>query len=253
MLRICLILAIVAGIGAGAVEMIFVKNKMVETMDQRDQEKKDKETAQSDATKTHKELTTTKDVLKKTQEELATTQTEFKNRTARADELDKQKITLTARLNDVMSNLDSAQADLNKWTALNVTPNQVIALQDNYKRLLVTKEVVESTNKFLLQKTKELQAKIDYYMGEGHIPELPQGLKAEILAVDPKYQFVVLNKGMNDGVVARAQLLVSRNGKLVGKVSVASVDADHCVADIMPEWKHGEIMEHDQAIGATLN
>jgi len=58
---------------------------------------------------------------------------------------------------------------------------------------------------------------------------------------------------MNDGVVARAQLLVSRNGKLVGKVSVASVDADHCVAENHARMETREIMEHDQAIGATLN
>jgi hypothetical protein len=253
MLRICLILAIIAGLGAGAVEMIYVKQKMIETMNVRDQEKADKEKAQEDARKTHKELKTTQETLKTTEDNLASTETSLKNMTSARDELDKQKITMTTKLVNLQSNFDSAEADLIKWNTLNVTPEQVVDLQDRHRKLIVAKEVVESTNQFLFRKTKELQAKIDYFLGEGHIPELPLGLKAEVLSVDPKYQFIVLNKGINDGVVARGEMLVCRNGKLLGKVTINSVYPSYSVANIMPEWKQGEIMEHDQAITASNN
>jgi hypothetical protein len=45
-------------------------------------------------------------------------------------------------------------------------------------------------------------------------------------------------------------LLVNRNGKLVAKVKVRSVQKDRAVANVMPGWQLGEVMEGDQVTPA---
>jgi hypothetical protein len=63
--------------------------------------------------------------------------------------------------------------------------------------------------------------------------------------VDPKWEFVVLDIGDDQGVLQQGQLLVSRDGKLVAKVIVTRTDKDRSVANVMPGWKLGEIFEGD--------
>lgn len=70
------------------------------------------------------------------------------------------------------------------------------------------------------------------------------------MAVDPKWDFVVLNVGEDQGVLQNGELLVSRDGKLVAKVIVRSVQKDRCIANMVPGWKLGDIYEGDVAIPA---
>lgn len=249
MLRISLIIALIAGLAAGTVGMVYVKQKMVATMDDRDLQKKDKETAQAGLKKTSAELKVTSEKLKKTEENLASTEAELKTVTARADELDKQKTELTATLERTRADRDTAQQELMKWEIVNLKPEQVKALIENHKKLIVERDTYVKELKMMNQKNSELQAKIDYYLGgQDKVPELPSGLSGKIVAVDPKFQFVVLNIGGNQGVLARGQMLVNRNGKLMGKISIATVEPTHCVANIMPEWQQGELLEGDVVI-----
>jgi hypothetical protein len=41
-------------------------------------------------------------------------------------------------------------------------------------------------------------------------------------------------------------MMVSREGRLVGKVKISTVQADRSVANILPGWQLGDIMEGDQ-------
>ena len=70
----------------------------------------------------------------------------------------------------------------------------------------------------------------------------------KIVAVDPRYDFVVLDVGGNQGVVENGRLLVNRDGKLVAKVRVTKVEPNRSIANIMPDWKQAEIMEGDQVL-----
>jgi hypothetical protein len=49
-------------------------------------------------------------------------------------------------------------------------------------------------------------------------------------------------------VLPYAKLLVNRDGKLIGKVQITSVDKNRSVANILPEWKQDEVMEGDQVL-----
>jgi len=57
---------------------------------------------------------------------------------------------------------------------------------------------------------------------------------------------VVLDVGEDQGVISDGELLVSRQGKLVAKVVVRSVQKDRCIANLVPGWKLGEVIEGDE-------
>ncbi len=253
MLRICLIIAIVAGLAGGTVSVLQVRQKMIETMNQRDQEKKDKEIAQADAKKTHAELTATQGKLKSTEIKLASTEAELKTVTAKADELDKQKTELTAQLEKTKADRDTALQQLMRWDLLGMTVDQIKQLAIDKKQMTVERDAIAKENKILIQKRNELQAKIDYFFGPDGVPSLPVGLKGKILAVDPKFQFVVLDIGGEQGVIERGEMLVNRNGKMIGKLRIATVDKARCIANILPGWKQAELMEGDQVITTSSN
>ena len=69
-----------------------------------------------------------------------------------------------------------------------------------------------------------------------------------VVAVDPKWNFVVLDIGQKQFMLEGGILMVHRNSQLVGKVRIREVLPDRCVATVMPGWKLGEIEEGDQVI-----
>ena len=79
---------------------------------------------------------------------------------------------------------------------------------------------------------------------------LPADLKGKVVEVDPKWEFVVLNIGEDQGVLEEGELLISRDSKLVAKVIVRTVYKKSCIANIVPDWKLGEVFEGDMATPA---
>ncbi len=59
------------------------------------------------------------------------------------------------------------------------------------------------------------------------------GLQGRVLAVNPAWNFVVLNLGDKNGVVSNAELLVKRGSQFIGKVRVTSVEPSTSIADIV--------------------
>ena len=77
---------------------------------------------------------------------------------------------------------------------------------------------------------------------------MPAGLKGTVLAVDPKYNFVVLDIGEDKGALERGEMLVNHSGRLVAKVRISSVEKNRCIANIMPGWGNADVMEGDQVL-----
>jgi hypothetical protein len=63
--------------------------------------------------------------------------------------------------------------------------------------------------------------------------KMRDGLEGRILAVNPAWNFVVLNLGEKQGVANNAELLVKRGRQLVGKVRITSVEPSSSIADIV--------------------
>jgi len=106
-------------------------------------------------------------------------------------------------------------------------------------------DALKGENKVLGLKMNQTQSELDLLTGKKTKVDLPPALKGKIIAVDPKYEFVVLDIGLDDGVLARGEMLVNRSGKLVAKVRILTADPHRSVANVLPDWKQGEIMEGD--------
>jgi len=63
--------------------------------------------------------------------------------------------------------------------------------------------------------------------------KMRDGVEGRVLAVNPAWNFVVLNLGDKQGVVNNAELLVKRGRQLVGKVRITSVEPSTSIADIV--------------------
>jgi len=61
-----------------------------------------------------------------------------------------------------------------------------------------------------------------------------RGLTATILAVNPQWEYVVLDKGADANISTEAEAYVHRDKKYVGKLQVVRVEDDMAVAEIVP-------------------
>ncbi len=247
MLRICLAIAIVAGLAAGGFAFFRVQEVMKQTMQERDTEKAAKVAEIAAHNKTKKELAETKKTLKSTQEELASTQKELKTQIAKVGELEKNNQNLTTHLDRTKAERDTAQQTLEQWRILQISPSQVRELQANYKSALATIKTFTAENKILNGKIVELNNELLQYRDPNAIVHLPP-MTGHILAVDPKYDFVVVDLGSDKGLLKRGELLVNRGGRLVAKVKVADVKDHRAIANVMPGWTQAQVMEGDEVL-----
>jgi hypothetical protein len=245
--RICLIVAIIAGLAAGAITFFQVQDIIVTTRAARDDwAKKDKQEI-VDHTKTKKTLKDTAAKLDTTEKELAQTKSDLDGANAKVANLTKDNETLTAKLEKTTADRDAAQQELARWSGLpdpalirgiiadlEKSKKEIAALTGENK--LLASQVVEWTNRWY-----------SFFHGEEDVP-LPDGLRGKVLAVDPKFNFVVLNIGENQGAKERGVMMVDRDGKLLGKVRIKSVTKDRCVANLLPNWQRGEIIEGDEVL-----
>lgn len=59
------------------------------------------------------------------------------------------------------------------------------------------------------------------------------GVRGTVLAVNQAYNFVVLNLGGHQGVEPNAEMLVLRDGTLIGKIRISSVEPATAIGDII--------------------
>lgn len=248
LIRISLIIAIVASLAAVGIGVVKVKEKIVTTMNERDQNAKERDAERAAKIKVQGELKTTKADLESTKNTLAKTKKNLEETTARAEQLDKDKADLTTALADARNARDAAQQQLIQWNLIGVPPEQVKKALADLKTITKERDVIASENKTLLRERNRLQAKVDELIGPNQDPILPIGLKGKIIAVDPKYDFVVLDIGGNEGVLERGVMLVNRGGKLVAKVRITSVRPERSIANVLPEWRLADVFEGDQVL-----
>lgn len=248
MLRISLIIAIVAGLAAAGLNFYQVRNVIVTTMAERDSEKSAKEQEQRAHQSTKRTLAETEENLASTKQKLATTEDNLKKTSTKLAATEARAAELDTKLAATTQQRNEAQQKLSQWEILNITPDQVRGVLADLKNSKEQIEVMTEENRVLARKNLELANRIAYLVGDNRPVELPEGLKGRVIAVDPKYDFVVLDIGKDKGVLERGEMLINRNGKLVGKIRIASVQENQSVANILPDWKEDEVMEGDQVL-----
>jgi hypothetical protein len=247
LLRICLIITIVAGLGAAYLGFFPVKDIITTTREARDDFNNKWKDETALYLKTDKALKKTTADLASTTAKLTETQGELDAANTKNTDLTAQNSDLTDKLAKMTTRADTAEQTLEKWNQL-PPPEQIKSIIAELAQTKKERDGVVAENKILVASRKELQNQIYNLIGSDATVLLPEGLKGRVLAVDPKYDFVVLDIGDDQGVKERGEMMVNRQGKLIGKVRITRVEKDRSVATILSNWKRGQVMEGDQVI-----
>lgn len=251
LLRICLIVAILAGLAAGGLNFVKVKEKIVQLQTDLKAQTERAEKAEKERDDTKRELTKTKTELTQTQATLKATTEERDKAVAEATAQSNRANKLNDDLNKTRSERDEAQQELTAYKVTGMTPQQVANANKQIKDLSNNLTGSQEENRLLGQKIRKVENELAIYKDPLHIVPLPATLQGKVLVSDPKWQFVVLNVGEDQGVLPGGEVLINRGGKLVAKVKISSVQKDRSVANVIPGWQLGEIFEGDAAIPAN--
>ena len=247
MIRISLIVAIVVGLAIAALNFAKVQNDIKALVGDRDHEKTLKEQTIAKLNATNKVLVATQKELNSTKETLATTTKERDDAVAQVDDLTKKNGVLTDSLKKTQGERDSARDELAAWKALGIPIENIKATLASLKTVTENRDALAAENKLLNRKIIAQKAELDNLRDpDGPGPDMTPGLRGKVLVADPKFNFVVLNIGAKQEVVPFGRFLVSRNGHLVAKLKVQSVQPDRSIANVMPGWNISEIQEGDE-------
>jgi hypothetical protein len=172
---------------------------------------------------------------------------------AKAQEQQTRADRAAAELTTVTGERNVAQQELSQWRLFEMTPEQIRNNLSRLRQVERERDTLVADNQALNRRRTDLQRRLDRYEGSRDVEiELPVAAKGNVVAVDPKYDFVILSIGSDQGLVPNARLLVNRDGKLIGQVKVTSVQPGRAIANVLPEWKQDEIMEGDQVIPSKV-
>ncbi len=196
--------------------------------------------ATSDLKKSQAELKTVADSLTTAKAEATQAASQA---TAAQGELDKAKnevADLTRQKSEAQTALDQAKADLQAKTdelaAAKTTPGTTPEAASPSAELQAQLAEKEALIANLQGKLDSAQAAVTEFRkkdDDRRFLQLQKGLEGRILAVNPAWNFVVLNLGDKNGVLNNAELLVKRGRQLVGKVRITSVEPSTSIADIV--------------------
>jgi hypothetical protein len=246
--RIALGLAIAVGCGAFVLAHMKVAPKIAGLEEEKTQ-LNDSLTKSRDAeTKAKKGEREAKTALEGATKELDTTKANLETSTAKLTEQAARAAKLEADLNKTTQERNDAQSALASWKALGIPVDQIKTMQVDLRQSKSQVAALEVEKQTLLFNNRKLTNELARFIDPNNIPDLPPGLKGKVVAVDPKWNFVVLDIGGSQGVLENAEMLVNRNGKLVAKVRITSVRPNSSVANILPAWAQADVMEGDQVI-----
>ena len=191
-------------------------------------------TAEEDAETLRGELTETKDNLNGAMQFGAMQK-------ARGDELD-------AELTSAKANLIEAQRDIQAWEGLGVTRQFVITMKERLNEANNEIQAINAEKEVMIRQLDQIKYELSRFVGPTQKVVMRDGIEGSILAVDPEWGFVVLNVGEQDGVRENGELMISRGGKLVGKVQISSVETDRSIANVMPGWLQTDIQVGDEVL-----
>jgi len=239
-IRIALILSLLAGLSAVVLNLTRLKEKITNL-----QSNLAIQTAARLAGENA--LATTTATLRSTQSTLESVKAEREIAVATAILQAKRADGLRNELNTAVKERDDAQAYLARYRATDMEPEQVLAAGKEIKRLETELAAAQLENKSLVAKVERME---ELFPEGPSLRYLPSGFKAKVVAVDPRWHFVVLDAGEAQGTFEHAEVLLARQGKLLGKAVVKRVERDRCVANLLPGWELGAVAEGDLVISA---
>jgi len=241
------ILTAVAGIGMVGVTQFVVRPHIQRIADGREVSKRNWEQQVARANKLAGDLKETETKLAGAKQSLDEAGSQLAAASAMADRQKGHADTLEKDLDATRRELNETQQELAAWRTISSPVETLSKVIESEKRLREKNAVLQEELRGLQAENRRLGNLVIMSTFSDEAPPMP-GVQGSILAVDPKWNFVVLDVGEKAGAKQRGVFLVSRRGKLIGKVRVATVQADRCIANAMPGWQFGELMEGDQVV-----
>ncbi len=208
--------------------------------------------------KTRTELGTTKSSLdkktadlKKTTEDLTAANKTIDGQkeaigslTAERDDAKKKADDATGQMADrekQISDLKGQIADLNSKIGGGPSDGNVAEKLTAMQAQLKSAETAAAEKQQLLDdmtnKMKANQGQLDTAQGELKRYKFgiaQHGFSGRVEAVNPGWNFVVINVGDRQGATVNAQLVIVRNGQNIGKVRITAVEPTTSIADVIP-------------------
>jgi len=247
LMRILLVVAVVAGLGAGFAGIKFkelktdLQTKLKSTEDDRDKlninlssETKAKQAAENESKVKAIKLAEANSEIEKTKGKIATQRSKITEVESKLSQTSKE-------LTDKQAQIDSIIQVLPKGIEPNQIGDKLKELQESFATLDQEKKVLGQQLTRLTMEKEKLEK--DAAMRKEGV--MPDGLTGRVLQINPEWNFVVLSIGSKQGVVPNAAMMVHRDGKLIGKIKVTSAEPTISIADIMPDWKQAELQEGD--------
>lgn len=213
----------------------------------------------ADLLKTRDTLSATEAKLRQTKKDLELRTEELAAANLKIEEKDKEIATLKGMNDDLKKAKDDLTAQLEAKT------KEVEALNEQLKKLLTTPEggkvdiaeltrAIDELKATVIKLTTELAearamndsltkqvkvaddkvAVLEIYKKSRELGLMRKGTTGRIIAVNPGWNFVVLNIGDKQGAVQNGVMLVVRNGEPIAKVRITSVEPSTAIADILP-------------------
>lgn len=237
MLRPVLIFAFLASLAVALTSFLYTKPKiedinasLIATKDSLDksQQAERKATADAKAAKAARE---------ESEKQLAVTKEERDAAVTKSGELEVRANKLSTDLTKATSERNDARNELAQWQATGVRPSDINTLRIGKKAAEDERDNLAAEKIVIGRKLQTLQATLDQYVNPDREVPLPVGLAGRVVAVDSKWNFVLLDIGANAGVLERGQMKVHRNGKLISKVRIVSVTPTTAIANVLPDWQ----------------
>jgi len=245
LVRVGLIVVLLAGLVGVGLNLSQLKHKITNLQANLAAQTGARQAAEAALTSTEQKLATTTTAFAQTKATLETVSAEKEQALATAATQTSRAERLTGELSKTRQERDQARDSLARYQAAGLEPEQIVSAAEELKRLKKELAVAQQKTKTLLAQVEQLTP-----VGRSCVILLPVELKAKVVATDPKWHFIVLDAGENQGVLKNGEMLVSRQGKLVAKVKVSRVKTDRSVADLMPGWDFAEVLEGDVVIPA---
>ncbi len=249
LLRIFLAVAILAGVGVIVVSQVVLKPQIEEIAKTRDDNKTGWDKELNRANGLAKKLAATEKDLQATKASLEEALGKVTELTGKFESEQKRAAGLQQTLDKAKSDLKMAQDDLAAYTGTGFKPEDIKGLSASLKEKISQIEGLTEEGKLLAEKLRKALKRIEELVGLNvQDPLVPTTVRGKVLVVDPKWNFLVLDIGEKQEVPANGILLVSRDGTLIAKVRIMSVQIDRSIANIMPGWKLKDVMEGDAVV-----
>ena len=171
--------------------------------------------------------------------------TEVENRAAKAEaelaQTQKEKADLQAKLDASQQEIAALQKRVEE-TGKSAQPAELQSQIDDLRRQL---DSAEQEKVFLSEKLQDAQGRTaqpkqgkkqrETVSTQGEtVGSHRAGVRGTVLAYNQVYNFVVLNLGARHGVESNSEMLVLREGTLIGKIRISSVEPATAIGDIIP-------------------